>query len=259
MLGSPYVVHELRSKDDPRDDEAVPCNLHTAELPTGRNFMQGTDGTWGDIYTDAAVSVAAAPIYHSVPCVGFVVTEAPVPGKMDPKKYVPELKRTKAPMTLMSRLQQGESVTLPDGTVLEGPRRRPGRKIAILGDTYDASPIEPLATDADILIHEATNAHLLGIDPNTKETDTQEIVEERSRSRGHSTPQVAGAFATRIRAKKLLLNHFSARYPGDDDVDDESKKIMDGIRALAQERFAGEVICARDFMSIDCKLSDIGE
>lgn len=36
---------------------------------------------------------------------------------------------------------------------------------------------------------------------------------------GHSTPQIAGNFAKRIGAKRLVLNHFSARYKGDQSVD----------------------------------------
>src|SRR6202041_1194593 len=147
-----------------------------------------------------------------------------------PKKYVPEIKRTKTPMSVMSRLQQGESVVLSDGkTVLHGPPRRPGRKLVILGDTYDPSPIAKIAADADVLVHEATNAHLPGIDDSTKEDDTFESVEERAKSRGHSTPQMAGAFATRTGAQMLLLNHFSARYPGNDNVDEEAKKVMMAI------------------------------
>lgn len=211
-----------------------------------------TDGVWRDIFTDGVVSVSAAPILHSVPCVGYVVQEAPVPGKMDPKKYVPELKRTKTPMNVMSRLQKGESITLSDGTVLHGPPRRPGRKVVILGDTYDPSPIEPLAEDADLLIHEATNAHLPGVDPNTKEDDTTEIVEERAKSRGHSTPQMAGRFAKKIGARDLVLNHFSARYPGDESA--ESLYIMDAIGALAAQGFGKHVVCARDFTSLDVGL-----
>lgn len=170
---------------------------------------------------------------------------------MDPKKYIPVLKRTGTPMSVMSRLQQGESIELPDGTVLHGPSRRPGRKIVILGDTFDPSPIADLAADADVLVHEATNAHLPAIDPNTKPDETYEMVEKRSKSRGHSTPQMAGAFATRIGASKLLLNHFSARYAGNDDVDEKAATVMQAIRSLARNTFAGEIVCARDLMSID--------
>ena len=96
-------------------------------------------------------------------------------------------------------------------------------------------------------------AHLPGpgLDPHTKAEDTYESVEQRARSRGHSTPQVAGRFAKRIEAKKLLLNHFSARYAGDDDVSEDAKRVMEAIRQLAESEFGGPVACARDLMSMD--------
>ncbi|KAK7696192.1 hypothetical protein QCA50_000843 [Cerrena zonata] len=252
LLGAPYVVHELRFPTDPLGDfTTLPRNA--AELPTGRNIDQ-IDGHWPDVFADNLVTVSAAPILHSVPCVGYVVNERPVPGKMDPKEYIPAIKRTKTPMSVMSRLQQGEDVELADGTILRGPPRRHGRKIVILGDTYDPSPIAPIAMDADILIHEATNAHLPGIDPTTKEEDTYETVEMKARSHGHSTPQMAGAFAKRIGTKRLFLNHFSARYAGDDDVNAETAEVMNAIGSLAAGEYGGEVTCSRDLMSIDIQL-----
>jgi ribonuclease Z len=120
-----------------------------------------------------------------------------------------------------------------------------------LGDTYDPSPIAEIAANADLLIHEATNAHLPGVDADTKEDDTFKIVEERAKSRGHSTPQMAGAFATRIGAKLLILNHFSSRYPGNDHIAEEAKKVMTAISDLAATKFAGSIVCARDFMSME--------
>ncbi|KAG7096781.1 hypothetical protein E1B28_004191 [Marasmius oreades] len=258
LLGRPYVVHELRFPGDPQDGDFTHLPPHRSESPNGRNIPLKTDlndtGTWRNIYSDNVLSVSAAPILHSVPCVGYVVNEASVPGKIDPTKYIPDIKRTKTPMSVMRRLQEGEDVELSDGTVLSGPPRRPGRKIVVLGDTYDPSPVASLAQGADLLVHEATNAHLPGIDPATKETDTYESVQERAISRGHSTPQMAGKFATLIDAKKLILNHFSARYPGDDDVNEEARKIMEGIRDMASFEYDGPVLCARDLMSEDVVL-----
>ncbi|KAI6035113.1 beta-lactamase-like protein [Pisolithus orientalis] len=121
VLARQYVVHELRFPDDPPDGDNSSLPIHTSEIP-GRNIPQ-VDGVWRNIFRDDAVAVCAGPILHSVPCVGYVITEAPIPGKMDPKKYIPDIKRTKAPMTCMSRLQQGQSIELPDGTVLHGPPR----------------------------------------------------------------------------------------------------------------------------------------
>lgn len=35
------------------------------------------------------------------------------------------------------------------------------------------------------------------------------VVEQKARSRGHSTPDMVGAFARRIQARRVVLNHFS--------------------------------------------------
>ena len=253
LLGAPYVVHELHTPSDSQDNFSD-LPLHPAESPFGRNIPL-VNGAWTDIYKNETVSVSAAPILHSVPCIGYVVNEAPVPCKLDPRDYIPHIKRTNAPMSILGLLQKSESVTLADGTVLRGPERRRGRKIVILGDTYDPSPITPLADGADILIHESTNAHLPGIDPSTKESDTFESVETRAKSRGHSTPQMAGAFARRINAKKLVLNHFSARYSSAQC--DSAKEIMSSIAGLAAREYGGDVICAEDFMNIDILLEPV--
>ena len=81
------------------------------------------------------------------------------------------------PGPLYAQLKRGETVTTPGGQRVSaaevlGPSR-PGRKLAVLGDTADSSPIAPLATGADVIVHEATNegAH-----------------EEKARANGHSTP-----------------------------------------------------------------------
>ncbi|KAH7097456.1 Metallo-hydrolase/oxidoreductase [Auriculariales sp. MPI-PUGE-AT-0066] len=252
LLQGRYIVHELRFAADPVGDPADAVPTHHCELAGGRNITQAIDGTWRDIYQDNLVRVSAAPILHSVPCLGYVVDELPVPGKIEPKLYTPHIMRNKdalvasgldKPMSLLARIQAGESIMLPDGTELAPPSRRPGRKLAILGDTHDPSPIADLAQGADVLIHEATNAFLPA-------DETEQNVELRAKSHGHSTPQMAGAFATRIGAKMLLLNHFSARYPSDDEGNAEAKVVMEAIRDLARSQFIGQVICARDLMSL---------
>ena len=106
-LGGTYVVHELWSQND-QPDPLASIPRSAAELP-GRDIQQ-IDGIWPDIYKDTTFSVSAAPILHSAPCVGYVVTEAAVPGKIDPKQYFPHLERTGTSKSVMRQLQQGESV-----------------------------------------------------------------------------------------------------------------------------------------------------
>ena len=253
LLEGTYVVHELRFPEDPsgetQNSPSPSQDLHPSESPDGRNIPQ-VDGKWVEIFKDDIVSVSAAPIFHSIPCVGYVVHEAPVQGKVDPKLYIPHLKRTGTDMRMMREIQKGETVTLADGTILEGPPREPGRKIVILGDTCDPSPIEELAKGADLIVHEATNGHLPGVDDRVKPEDTYESVEERTKSRGHSTPQMAGRFAKRIGARNLFLNHFSSRYSGGDG--ESSRAIMEAIRQLAVvELEREEVVCANDLMNVE--------
>ena len=253
LLEGKYVVHELRFAQDPSGETDISPSpsqdIHPSESPNGRNITQ-VDGKWEGIFKDSIISVSAAPIFHSVPCVGYVVHEAPVQGKVDPKLYIPHLKRTGTNMKMMREIQKGQTVTLADGTVLEGPPREPGRKVVVLGDTYDPSPIEGLAKEADLIIHEATNAHLPGVGNRVKAEDTYESVEERTKSRGHSTPQMAGGFAKRIGARNLILNHFSSRYSGGSD--EASRAVMDAIKKLAAVEFGSDkVVCARDLMSVE--------
>lgn len=78
-----------------------------------------------------------------------------------------------------------------------------------------------------MLIHEATNAFLPGVDRDTN----LRLVTRDAVVHGHSTPEIAGLFAKKVNAKRLLLNHFSARYKGDASV--ESMSIMMRIEQFA--------------------------
>ncbi|KAJ3808210.1 beta-lactamase-like protein, partial [Lentinula aff. lateritia] len=89
---------------------------------------------------------------------------------------------------------------------------KPFRKIVILGDTCDPSAITPLCVDPSpsLLIHEAADAHIpQEIDPKSKRS--HDVVKERALARGHSLPEMAGAFARTIGAQKLVLNHLGGR------------------------------------------------
>jgi ribonuclease Z len=59
---------------------------------------------------------------------------------------------------------------------------------------------------------------------------------------------MAGAFARKVAARQLILNHFSARYRGDES--EESLRIMQGIADLAAGELGKDVVCARDFMTV---------
>jgi len=186
-----------------------------------------------------------------------VVQEPHSPGKLDVEAAKPLLERNrqalqlqgvKNPLSLLSKLKNKEVVPLPDGTQLNpidflGPDK-PGKKIVILGDTSDPWSMKDISLDCDMLIHEATNAK-------TSEDGekTFEEVESMAKEHGHSTPQMAAAFAREVRARHLVLTHFSQRYKGDEE--EESLKMMQEIIDLANSELkdsATKVTTARDLM-----------
>lgn len=226
------------------------------------NHPKSSDGApvW-EVLDDGGVSVYAAPMSHGVPCLGYVVQEDDRPGRLMPENVLPVIEKNRKglveagvrnPMKLMAlvkNLPVGGSYTFPDGTVLnqedvvEPPGK--GRKVVICGDTADCRALEGLAQDCDVLIHEATNTFLPGVD----KEGTLRLVTRDAKIHGHSTPFMAGDFAKRVGAKRLVLNHFSARYKGDQSI--ESLTIMTRMERQAMkacELPENAVACAWDFM-----------
>lgn len=243
------------------DPSAWISQAQTVNLQADHNFGEVSEGR--DIYpqfdhpdcvhgapiweveNEGDVAVFAAPMSHGIPCVGYVVKEQTKPGRLRPDLVQPIIERNfnalkesviRNPLKIMAvikNLPVGSSFTFPDGTVIkqsdvvEHPIQ--GRKIVILGDTLDPRAIEGLAKNADVLIHEATNTYLSGID---SRTSLEEVTLDCKRH-GHSTPYMAGEFAKRIGVKRLILNHFSSRYKGDQCLD--SIAIMTRIERQAIE------------------------
>jgi ribonuclease Z len=203
---------------------------------------------------------------HRVPCLGFVLQEETTMGRLMPDIVMPLINQFKSaltirlggknPASLLSDLKKpGGFIDFPDGTRLHSKDcvtpDRPGRKLVILGDTCDSSSLIEIAKDADILIHESTNACLkVFIFYNQSDLllkATYEKVEEVTIEHGHSTPQMAGKFCKLINSKLLILNHFSSRYSGE--RDEKSCLVMNEIRDLASEESGTAVICAYDLFS----------
>lgn len=96
-----------------------------------------------------------------------------------------------------------------------------------------------LANNCDLLVHECTISPT-SLDNTSIHTATADAV-----SKGHSTAIMAAVFAKKIKAKTLILNHFSIRYlPNDTNT----------IVAMAK-RYSGntDVIAANDFMLYNIK------
>jgi len=190
------------------------------------------------LFENEKITVKCIPIRHTVFTLGFVIEEKFIRGSFR-CDYLKE--KGIYPGPIYKKFENGQNHQLDDGSIILSKDvfnpGKMGRKIVILGDTYDPSAIESLAMDADILVHEATCSD-----------DTKSIAIER----GHSTARMAGQFGKKIRAKKLILNHFSPRNfnlsspfksPQSKGLVEEA---MDGMETTKE----GIVIAANDFMRI---------
>jgi ribonuclease Z len=174
--------------------------------------------------------VEAVVSNHVVPSFAYALVEKPRAGRFYPKKA----KALGIPKGILwSKLQHGESVRLPNGSIVKarqvvGPSRR-GRKIVYTGDTRPFKELASMARDADLLIHDGT---------------LDDDLAERAERDGHSTPSQAAACAKEACVKQLVLTHISARY------DDTG-----GLLKHAKKIFRKSLI-AEDFMSVELPLRE---
>ncbi|KAJ1527642.1 hypothetical protein ONE63_007604 [Megalurothrips usitatus] len=228
-LPFPYRVHELIPMDDqlPRKWGTWGINQEAAGPPHPQE-LQGRDicaenGVW-DVLQDDSVSVQAGRVKHRVPTFGYVITENPRPGKLNVEK-LKELGVKPGP--LYATIKRGEEITSPSGQVISpvdviGPPIL-GRKITILGDTYNSDQMLDIVRNSDVIIHEAT---------------LEDAMREKAIENGHSTPSMAAEYALRADARKLILYHFSQRYksePTEEGKQEKKEQGEDGIQKLELE------------------------
>lgn len=178
------------------------------------------------VYDAEQYAVSALELDHRVFDMGYRVEERPRPGRFDVAR-ARELGVPEGP--LFGRLQSGHAVHLPDGRRIEPPEvlgpPRPGKSVAYCTDTRPCDASVELARGVDLLIHEATF--------------TEELSGE-AREFGHSTAAQAARIAKRAGVRRLLITHFSTRYPDPSQLLEEARAIFPET-ALAEELVAVEV------------------
>ena len=185
----------------------------------------------GDVLERGDYRIEPFAVDHGVSSIGYALVEADRPGRFDVSAAdalgVP-------PGPERGILQAGDPVTLPDGTVVTpdevlGPAR-PGRKIAITGDTAPTPSVIQAAYRADLLVHEATFG----------DEDKQ-----RARETLHATATEAAQVAKLAEVKLLALTHVSPRYAGPE------------LGREARATFP-DVVVPRDFDAIDVPYPERG-
>ncbi len=164
-------------------------------------------------------SVSCFPVEHRIQCHGFLITQKTRGRKLNPEKA----STYQIPAYFYDRLKAGEDYETKTGEIISnewvtepGP---PEKRYAYCADTlYTESFLEHI-TDADIIYHESTylNDNL-----------------EKALQRFHSTAGQAAMLASKARAKRLLLGHYSSRYKELDGFKREAAAIFPNVEVTKE-------------------------
>lgn len=162
----------------------------------------------GELFKGKDFTISAFKVRHGGSAFGLVLQE-------DEKRrfYEEKAKKVGIKGRLFTDLQKkgklqvgGKTIHLEDVTYVQ-----PGRKIVYTGDTLPCEEVVQEAKGADLLIHECT-------------FDDDRM--EEAKARFHTTAEDAARIAKEAGAKKLMLTHFSPRYPDSKPLVEKAKTVF---------------------------------
>lgn len=150
------------------------------------------------IHEDDKVRVTSFPLKHSIPTTGFIFEEKFTELRLNSKK----LERYKIPKEERRLIALGNDWTSPSGEVIANeeflmPQKR-ALKYAFASDTAFHESVASSVENVDVLYHESTFL---------------ESEKFRARQTKHSTASQAAQIAAKAGVGRLILGHYSVRYP----------------------------------------------
>ncbi|HVF78319.1 MAG TPA: ribonuclease Z [Solirubrobacteraceae bacterium] len=233
-LGLPGMLKsfELRDRDKPLTVHGPPGTSALLErmrpiYGRPRYGLTIRDLEPGEAVRRRDFEIVAISVRHRTTAYGYALVEDARPGRFD-AELATRLGVTPGPD--FGRLQRGETVDGVSPEQVVG-QARAGRKVVVTGDTAPTDAVVIAAHRADVLVHEATFAH---------------VDADRAAATGHSTARQAAQVAADAEVRLLALTHLSSRYAGHE------------IRDEAREVFADTEV-PRDFDTIEIPLPERGE
>lgn len=153
--------------------------------------------------------VEARELDHTILCYGFSFLEKSK--RRVNTSFIKEKKIPEGP--LLGQLQRGENIKFNGETINvdNATYSTEEKKIAIIVDTLPCEGALTLATNADILICEATH---------------HSTIEDKAYDVKHMTSKNAGLLASNAGVGQLIITHFSQRYKTTQDLEQEARDIF---------------------------------
>jgi ribonuclease Z len=196
------------------------CLYFCRELPYQVRFHAFNPGKSELIYDDNYLSVTTIPLKHRTPTAGFLFAEKP----QNPHIIREMIDFYHVPLNKIREIKQGAPFITGKGETIPHTRltrpAAPPRKYAYCSDTAYHEEIIPIITGVDVLYHEATFSSV----------DTA-----RAETTFHSSAAQAAAIAKAANAGRLLIGHFSARYPDEQILLNEAQEIFPHTQAACEK------------------------
>jgi len=220
-LGLPGIIQRLSLEKCPEVSIYYPAsgqayfdNLRNASIYARQEKVKThpIKSGGGVLFETETMMLEALPLDHEVDCFGYRVRER------DSLRVKEELlAKTGLRGKAVGDLLRDGQATAPDGTIVKRedvtePRR--GQSFAFIMDTRRCVGAEELARDADLLVCESTFL----------DSETDLAIHS-----GHMTARQAAQLARDAGVRRLVLAHFSQRYPDTDCFLSEAKQVHDDV------------------------------
>ncbi len=180
--------------------EIILLQLRYSNSFTGYNlyFHELVSTVSETIFEDEKVLVKTIPLKHRIYTNGFLFQEKAKERKLN----VEVVENYNIDLAYYRKIKYGGNIELEDGTIIPNSELtfdpEPAKSYAFCSDTMYDESIIPIIENCDVLYHETTFL---------------ESEADKASSTMHSTAKQAATIAKKANVKKLLLGHYSTRYP----------------------------------------------
>lgn len=187
----------------------LPYKIEFHYLDTSRNNI---------IYEDKRITVTSFSLKHrDVPTCGFLFKEKEKPLNIIKEK----IDEYNIPISQRANIKNGLDFTTKDGIIIKNKelttKPQKPRSYAYCSDTAYTEKFIEIIKEVNLLYHEATHAN-----------DNK----ERAKETYHSTAEQAAIIAQKANVSKLIIGHFSTRYPDTSIHESEARKIFPNTFAV---------------------------
>jgi len=172
------------------------------------------------VFENSKVEISTIPLNHRIACSGYLFKEKPKPRRIDPVA----IKLYDVPKYQINKIRLGEDYITSEGEMIKNimltSDSLPSFSYAFCSDTKYEEKIIDVIKGVDLLYHEATFL---------------EEHADRAKKTFHSTAKQAGQIALKSKANKLIIGHFSNRYPDLNLLLNEAKSVFENTELATQD------------------------